>query len=61
MNKTGQVVLFRIPQTDLEEGKLCPVLCCAGKRCGVWGGKSPEAMGLLCMNPTAPHIDCGYK
>jgi mRNA interferase MazF len=26
MKKTGQVVIFRFPQTDLEEGKLRPAL-----------------------------------
>ncbi len=29
MKKAGQVVLFRFPQTDLEEGKLRPALLLA--------------------------------
>lgn len=27
MKQAGQVVVYRFPQTDLEEGKLRPALC----------------------------------
>lgn len=48
MKKAGQVVVFRFPQTDLEEGKLRPALLL---------GKLPGNYNdwLICMISSQPH------